>query len=79
VWQHGLCHLSEHQRGGTAAAGPDLSQCQGRTRSQEGWKAHGKHRRRVMEMVDLCFEVGLKRARNQVVAEAEGKGRRFWI
>ena len=56
-----------------AAAGPDLSQCQGRTRSQEGWKAHGKHRRRVMEMVDLCFEVGLKRARNQVVAEAEGK------
>jgi hypothetical protein len=32
-----------------------------------------------MEMVDLCFEVGLKRARNQVVAEAEGKGRRFWI
>lgn len=33
-----------------ADSGPDLSQCQGRARSQVGWKVHGKQGRRVMEM-----------------------------
>lgn len=48
TWQEGFWHLSELQRGGMAAAGPDLGQCQGRGRSQGDWKAHGKQGRRVM-------------------------------